>query len=343
MLFFRKNKYRYTRSMVYDYSRVARVQSRRNRRNKTSKLFTISVLFCLITLALYLYTGAFSDQRSANQLLSPLVAPIQQSVDTSIKEFTALFSSGLKNIVESKFEGVQGTYAVYVKNLKTGEQYAYNENEEFLTASLYKLWTMGAVYDQIETGKLEKSKTLSASIESLNKQFNIATEEAELTEGEITRTIDEALEQMITISHNYSALLLTSTVRLATVRDFIDKYGFGNTVFGNNPPKSTAVDVAKFYELLYNKEIVNEMYSEEMMARLKRQRLNDRIPAKLPDNIQIAHKTGELYGYKHDAGIVFAPSGDYIIVMMSETKNPGTAIEVMAELSEEVYDYFEAQ
>lgn len=339
---FRRNKYRYTRSMVYDYSRVTRIQNRRKNKAKYRKLFTFSLLFCLVTLLLYTLSSVVASRNDSKEVLSPLVAPIQQSVSSSLKELSSLFSSELKKIVEDRLNDTEGTYAVYIKNLKTGEQYGYNENEEFLTASLYKLWTMGTVYEQIEAGKLQKNRVLSASIEDLNKQFGIASEEAELTEGDISRTVDEALEQMITISHNYSALLLTSSVRQSAVRDFIEVNGFSNTKVGNNLPTSNAVDVAKFYEMLYKNQIVNEIYSEEMMARLKRQRLNDRIPAELPDDVQVAHKTGELYGYKHDAGIVFAPSGDYIIVMLSNTKNPANSVGILADISKDVYDYFES-
>lgn len=337
---FRRNKYRYTRSMVYDYSRVAKIQNRRRNRLRYKKLFTFSLIFSFSTFLMYVISGTLFSKKSSEIVLSPLVAPIQESVENSLQEISSLFSSELKDIIENKLNNVEGEYAVYIKNLNSGEHYGYNENDEFLTASLYKLWTMGTVYEQIEAGKLEKNRVLSASIEDLNKQFNIASEEAELTEGDISRSVDQALEQMITISHNYSALLLTSAVKLSTVREFIEDNKFEHTKVGNSLPTSNALDVARFYEMLYKNQIVNDIYSEEMLSRLKRQRLNDRIPAKLPENIQVAHKTGELYGNKHDAGIVFTPSGDYIIVMMSNTKNPTTAVGVMADLSKDIYDYF---
>lgn len=341
MLGLRKNRYRYTRSMVYDYSRASRLQQRKNNRNKVRKLFIGSIYFFIVAFLLYIGSGVFFSKNKSADHFSPLVAPLQESVETSVQELTALFSQGLKSTVDASLDDAEGTYAVYIKNIKTGEQYGVNEHRKFVSASLYKLWTMGAVYERIADGTLEKNQVVAASIEDLNKQHNISTEEAELTEGNISVTVDDAIEQMITVSHNYSALLLTSTVNSAAVRDFLLTYGLTESVVGNKLPETTASDIGKYFELLYNKKLVNDMYSEEMMARLKRQRLNDRIPKGLPDELQIAHKTGELYGYKHDAGIVFAPSGDYIIVLLSDTKNPSIAVEVMAQLSKNVYDYFE--
>jgi beta-lactamase class A len=328
--------------MVYDYSRVSRIQNRRKRRGFTRRLFIFSFYFFLVTLSLY-GVGKFFASNRAHELISPAVATVQQKVDSSMQGFSALFSIGLRNVVESSLEDADGDYAIYIKNLKTGEYYGKDENKTFLSASLYKLWTMGAVYSQIQNGSLQKDKVLSADIEKLNDQFDISTESAELTEGKIQKTVDDAVEQMITISHNYSALLLTSTIKLSTVRQFISTYGFSDSVVGSELPETTAADIGKYYELLYKKEIINDIYSDEMMARLKRQRLNDRIPELLPENTVVAHKTGELYGFKHDAGIVFAPKGDYVIVMMSDTKTPAEAVKQMAQLSKDVYDYFESQ
>jgi beta-lactamase class A len=328
--------------MVYDYSRVNRIQQRRKARSFSRRFFLLSLYFFLITGAISIFSGPFAS-KNTGEIISPAVASLQKSVDKSIKGISTLFSSGLQQTVETSLEGTTGTYAVYIKNLKTGEHYALRENEQFTSASLYKLWTMGAVYTQIEEGKLEKDDVLSASVESLNKQFGISTEEAELTEGTITKTVDDAVEQMITISHNYSAILLTSKVKLETVRDFLSTYGLDDSVVGKDLPVTTAADIGKYYELLYNKKIVNEIYSDEMMSRLKRQKLNDRIPKLLPKDTVVAHKTGEIYGFKHDAGIVFAPKSDYIIVMLSNSKNPAAAADRMAQLSKDVYDYFESK
>ena len=49
------------------------------------------------------------------------------------------------------------------------------------------------------------------------------------------------------------------------------------------------------------------------MELLLGQQVNDRIPWFLPDEVPIAHKTGGLDRFAHDAGIVFAPGGPYLI------------------------------
>jgi beta-lactamase class A len=45
---------------------------------------------------------------------------------------------------------------------------------------------------------------------------------------------------------------------------------------------------------------------------------NSRIPADLPRGTRVAHKTGSLKGRANDAGIVYAPSGPFVLVLMNE-------------------------
>jgi beta-lactamase class A len=91
-------------------------------------------------------------------------------------------------------------------------------------------------------------------------------------------------------------------------------------------------------EKLYKGEFVG---SGEMLKLLKKQQINDRIPKYLPNQTEVAHKTGELEGAKHDAGIVFSKKGDYIIVVMSQTDNETTAAEHEALFSRDVWNYFQ--
>ncbi|MEM4270897.1 MAG: serine hydrolase, partial [Candidatus Pacearchaeota archaeon] len=86
-----------------------------------------------------------------------------------------------------------------------------------------------------------------------------------------------------------------------------------------------------------------DFISGEMLALLKKQNLNSKLPKYLPENTVVAHKTGELGEYSHDAGIVYKDSGDYIIVVLSKTQKPLDANEKIAQISKAVYDYFKSK
>lgn len=249
----------------------------------------------------------------------------------------------LSEVVEKSLGEEKGDYGIVIKNLKTEESYALNSRKVFQSASLYKLWVMATVYEEIKDGNLKESDVLSSTIPELNTQFNLSSEEAELTEGAIERTVADAVFQMITFSHNYSALLLSSEVGNSRVSSVVQGLGLNESRMGTSsePPQTTASDIALFFELLYKGEIVDKNSSQKMMNILLEQELNDRIPKFLPKGTKVAHKTGELFGFKHDAGIVFTGKGDYIIVALLETNSPAKAAEKMANLSKAVYDYFE--
>jgi beta-lactamase class A len=270
------------------------------------------------------------------KILGPIAAPIEKSVE-AIHQTQE--SKELEAVVLPIIEKAKGKYAVAIENLKTGETYELNENNEFASASLYKLWVMALVFQNIKDDKLSLDQTLTADVPTLNKRFDIDEENAELTEGTISLTIKNALEQMITVSANYPALLLHARVGIKNTQTMLNSYQLTSSHTGT-PPMTTAKDIASFYKLLYNGKLIDEQSSQQMLEILKRQKLNDRIPKYLPNQTIIAHKTGELDGVKHDAGIVFTPKGDYIIVLMSDTANELVAAEIEANVSKAVWEYF---
>ena len=269
-------------------------------------------------------------------ILSPLASPIEKGI-AAIHYVTKV--QRLESAIKPVFQNEKGTYAVGIKNLKTGEEYFYNEKKGFQTASIYKLWVMATVFQYIQDGKLSPDQVLSQDIPTLNKIFGIASESAELKDGTITFTIENAITQMIDISSNYAAYLLNVAVSTTNVNNFIHDLGMTGSNM-NSDSYTTVNDTVLFYEKLYKGEIVTPDASLHMLEILKNQELNDRIPKYLPSEIDIAHKTGELDTVKHDAGIVYSPKGDYIIVLMSDTDNLTHAAEVEAQISKKAWAYF---
>lgn len=298
--------------------------------------FFITLFLCVAITGFFLFQTTNKEQVA---IISPLAEPIQNTYESIRGAFT---SRSLEEIIKNHIGNKKGTYAVVIKHMQSGESYSFNEHQSFQSASLYKLWLMAATYQQIEDGKLQSTAKLAADIPTLNQRFSISSESAEQTEGQIAMTVEEAIDRSITISHNYAALLLNSRVKISSVSAFLKQNEFSESKMGTTTtePVTTAYDTALFYEKLYTKSLVNASASTRMIDVLKRQQLNDRIPKYLPDFVQVAHKTGELYGMKHDAGIVFSPKGDYVIVLMSDSNAPIAAAEILAKISEDVYLHF---
>ena len=144
--------------------------------------------------------------------------------------------------------------------------------------------------------------------------------------------------------YNNAALLLSEKIGLSNIQTLMDKYSFTDSSLGtvNGSPVTTPIDIAIFLKDLYTGKLINPEYSKNMLELLRRQKLNSKLPKYLPGEVTVAHKTGELDEFNHDAGIVFTLKGDYIIVVMTESDiySRAQVEDRIALISEGVYKYF---
>jgi beta-lactamase class A len=316
------------------------------KRSSGFNIFGIAVylLCCMVIGVAIFYTTEYfeSSAQTAQQTTQILSSQeVKEESPTSTPESSPQ-PTGLESAVKTALEGTKGKYAVGIKNLKTGEEYYLNQHEKFESGSLYKLWVMGETFHKVETGELMMEDSLSATYANLNQTFGIDPENAEFTSGGITQSVAQALNQMITISHNGAAMLLTRENKTSTIKKWIDDHGFTESDVGGDPATS-AHDMVKFFDDLQAGKLGNPESTEKMLKMLKDQRLNRKLPADLPNNVEIAHKTGELGMFTHDAGIVYTDKGDYIIAILSESETPAAAEKRIAEVSKAVYDYFQSK
>lgn len=324
------------------YDKIYYVKKPPQRKSKNLSFIKYIFLICIFLFTVNVFANIFiySSLAKGSFLVSPLANDI---IHKTVSFFNSKSNSvELEKLVLGILGKDSGNYGVMIKNLNTGERYYFNENKEFNTASLYKLWIMAVTYEQINKGGLKENEILTDSVEQINSRLNISSESAELTEGTVTHTVSNALKQMITISDNYSAYLLTGRIGLSNVSKFLLENGFEFSRVGtaSSNPISTPFDMYLFFKKLYDGELSDKKTSEKMLSLLKNQKRNSKLPMQLPQETVIAHKTGELGGYSHDGGIVYTKKGNYIIVLMSKTNGTNTADKNIALISKGVFDYF---
>ena len=306
--------------------------------NAQKKIRATTIFFYLWSIiALFTFTKKIFSP-NGQEIISPVpdIMVLAQHAPKTISRF-----SGLERLIAQNLESAPGTYGIVVKKLDTAETVAINDHIPFETASLYKLWVMGEVYRQVEKGTLTEDEVLSKSIPALNAAFGLSADVAEQTSGSISLSVKNALTQMITISHNYAALLLSAKIRMASVTSFLKDFNLTESKVGTSEanPKTTAADVAKFYELLYSGKLANSKHTADMFEMLKAQKINRKMPKYLPTGTVLAHKTGELGTYSHDAGILYTPKGDYIIVILSDYGIPADSEEFISKITKSIYDF----
>lgn len=279
-------------------------------------------------------------------------------------EFESEGTRALKKIVQDNLIGKEGVFAVSVESLvDPGQKYVWNEGEVMPAASLYKLILMAAVLKEVEGGQIKKEEVIVGDKEQLSQVLGGVDFGYEQSSNKISYTIDEALKRVATISDNFAAIMLTQKLRqlrlsradgessneakllCCTNRLLVQmtkELGMESTNFDTDPIETTAYDITTFFRRLYNGQVVSESVSGEIIELLSKSRLNNRIPALLSEEVKVAHKTGELSGIRHDAGIVYPPEGDpYLIVLMGkDLKFEDEGVEAQAQISKEVFEYF---
>ncbi|MDD5731493.1 MAG: class A beta-lactamase-related serine hydrolase [Patescibacteria group bacterium] len=239
----------------------------------------------------------------------------------------------LNDEIQSELSRLVGDYGVYVARLDNGEKYEFNSEKIFTAASLSKLFLTGAYYNAAESDPaLMVNDTMLENQDKVEGNGNTYSEPV----GSSYKPVD-LIERMLKQSDNTAFAVMTRNLGLGRVTDFINNYGFSQTDFINNT--TSPKDVGTFLEKLYRQEIMGKDYTDEMIGFMQNTSFEDRLPFYLP-GVKIAHKIGTWDGAYSDAGIVYGKSGDYIIVVMTDSANYTEAVNAMRKLSEVVYNYF---
>jgi beta-lactamase class A len=82
--------------------------------------------------------------------------------------------------------------------------------------------------------------------------------------------------------------------------------------------RATPADLARLLADLHAGALLGPPHTALALSILEDCQTNGRIPALLPLGTRVQHKTGTLRGRTNDVGIVHAPSGPFVLVLMNE-------------------------
>jgi beta-lactamase class A len=266
----------------------------------------------------------------------------------------------LKDQINSKLAEQPGNFAVAFKDLSTGDSLLINEQEFFHAASTMKTPVMIEVYKQAAAGRFslndsvvlknEFKSIVDSSLFSLNPKDDSDTALYQHLGEKIT--LYNLVYDMIIRSSNLATNMVIEIVNARNVTQTMRQLGAGKiqVLRGVEDSKAfdkglnnvtTANDLMVIYEKMANGDIVDSASSQAMIKILLNQEFNEMIPARLPKEVKVAHKTGNITHVLHDSGIVFLPNGKkYVLVLLSKNlQNEANAKKAMADVSEIIYNY----
>ncbi|MPM82906.1 hypothetical protein SDC9_129968 [bioreactor metagenome] len=254
----------------------------------------------------------------------------------------------LNDVIKKCINDFNINCAVVVKNLNTGEEAKVNEQMVMPAASIIKLFVMCEVFNNINKGKLFLEDKII-----VKEEQKISYQLLTLFDEDREFTIRELLKLMICQSENTATNILIDMVGIDNINFFIKSLGFKNCEIQRKMLDMearmqgkenyiSATEVSKFLELLYNGEVINEKCSKFMIDIMKSQLLVAEVHRYIPDNIGLALKTGDVWGYKHAAGIFYIDNCDYVFTMLINYKDDEIKFmdEFMGKMSAAVYNYF---
>ncbi len=260
--------------------------------------------------------------------------------------------SSLKKVLEKKVGHFKGTVGLVIKDLDTNWQIDFNKDTLMPSASLVKVPIMASCFYAASDRKISLKDTVS-----LRRSDKVAGSKilGSMPAGS-KFTVEELLEPMITQSDNAAANTLIDFLGFDTLNAYFKSMGLKNTNLARKMMDfkerregeenyTTAQDMAYILEEIYHRNFLNKDVCEQCLLLLGNQKINDRIPRKLPkDGAFIAHKTGLEKHVCHDIGIVFTQKGNFLICVLvkHEYKGAQPAKKLISDIALLTYNYYQS-
>jgi len=268
--------------------------------------------------------------------------------------------AAIQDQILENFAQVSGTFALAYLDLQSGAQILINEKDRFHAASTMKTPVMMEVYQQAAEGRFSLNDSILVKnefysiVDSSTYQLHVEDDsETQLYEQLGTmRSIKDLVYDMIIVSSNLATNLVIELVDAKEVTQRMRDLGAkdievlrgvedGKAFEQGLSNSTTAYDLMLILQALAEKKAVNPEADQSMINTLLDQKFNEIIPAFLPKEVKVAHKTGVITGLHHDSGIVYLPDGSkYVLVILSrEMEDFEGGTQMMAKISKLIYDY----
>lgn len=245
--------------------------------------------------------------------------------------------TNLKNQLNEYISKEQGRYGIYFISLNNGQEFGINADEEYIAASTIKLPVNLYLYNLVAEGKIDMNEKVTYKSQFYEEGTGDIQGAAEGTQY----TIRQLSEKSITISDNIAVNMLISRLGWNEFHEFQDSISglTSNKSENNTNPKL----MAYYLKWLVAFSEQHPEQGKEILGYLKSTDTNNRIPAKLPKEVQVAHKIGSYPNVINDVGIVYGQKPFIIAVLSKNINDEERAAGVIANITKMVYDYEQSQ
>ena len=314
-----------------------------------------------VAAALALATAAFGAAPAYAQAQVNLEAAFDNALGTQVRapqDFSARYDSPLARQIAQIAEGSRGRIGVAAIDLATGEEVAVLGDQRFPLASTSKIAIAATFLEGVDQGRWSLTSEFPLMVAVPSKKYSSSV--APVRRGAYM-TARELIDLMITRSSNPATDALLAAVggpaavndwaRRAGIREFTLTRDIATLVRddGEIDPavgidirdSATPREMVRLLSGIYQGQWLSAASRNVIIDAMERCRTgNRRIPAMLPENVTVAHKTGSLSNTSSDIGIITGPDGRSIAVAIYVT-GQGTRVsreDRIAMIARAIYD-----
>jgi len=288
----------------------------------------------------------------------PLVPPNPSATTPPIP--AAALDELRDRIVELEEDSGARALALALHDAETGLAFEYQADRWFHAASTIKVAILLGVYAAVHDGWLQRESRLHVRNRFLSawdaEPFRVqgdrdANARVHDAIGKTMR-ISELARHMIATSSNLATNLLLDLLGVERVQHVIESYGIEGVDVRrgvederahregiNN--RVTARGLVALLRLIAEERAFSTELSHEMLDVLHAQEFKNGIPARLPSDVRVAHKTGEISTVAHDAGVIYPRTRKpYVLAVLTEWEPDATGrTATIAIASRTVYEF----
>lgn len=244
---------------------------------------------------------------------SPATSTVEASVTTVLptevidRKYTK-DSLGFQNLLEYWTSVHKGQYSIDLRSLSDRIEANINPHRLFPSVGIYRLYVASTVYGRISANSLSPS-----------------------TITQTGQTVDVCLDRMIRESEEGCTNALGSLIGWGASDSMLQAQGFENTTLTEGASLTTAQDTSDWMIKLLTSNITTKSQADSLVKMMARQNVRSGLPGGSM-GITVANKTGNFGRIKHDVGIVYHPSGTYVLSVLSE----GSELSLIADLASEI-------
>jgi beta-lactamase class A len=251
--------------------------------------------------------------------------------------------------------------AVALYDFKQKSEWSLHGDRWFHAASTIKVPVLLGVFAAIDKGGLTEFSRVHVRnrfysiIDRSPYRIDAGRDSASEVHYAIGKTMQvrELARHMIATSSNLATNLLIELVGVDEIKHTLERLGLSESIDFRRGVEDTvaweqdvnnrvtADGLLSALRMIAEERAISEDASRHMLDILHAQEFKRGIPAGLPDDARVAHKTGEISTVAHDAGIVYLADRDpYVLVILTEWE-PSTSSrqDAIASISRTVYEH----